>query len=212
MLEGEVVGYRWETTEAVVRQGVVGIVRTTSRETAVAQARAAIDGGLRTVEVPLTNRSALGAIEDLVAEHPDAVIGAGTVLDEAAAVLAIRAGARFLVAPNLNPSVIRAANRYGVTALPGVGSVSEIMQALEAGADLVKLFPATTYAPQWISDVRSALPQAAVVPTGGVRPEDVSAWLAQGAVACALGSSLFKGTSEDIRTRVSELLKELDRG
>lgn len=205
-------GYRWETTEAVVRQGVVGIVRTTSRETAVAQARAAIDGGLRTVEVPLTNRSALGAIEDLVAEHPDAVIGAGTVLDEAAAVLAIRAGARFLVAPNLNPSVIRAANRYGVTALPGVGSVSEIMQALEAGADLVKLFPATTYAPQWISDVRSALPQAAVVPTGGVRPEDVSAWLAQGAVACALGSSLFKGTSEDIRTRVSELLKELDRG
>jgi 2-dehydro-3-deoxyphosphogluconate aldolase/(4S)-4-hydroxy-2-oxoglutarate aldolase len=195
----------------MLRQRVVGIVRTTTAETAVTGARTLLDAGLRSVEVPLTNSGALRAIEQLVAEYPEATIGAGTVLDEASAVAAIRAGAKFLVSPNLNPAVVRAASRYGAASMPAAGSVTEILTALEAGADVVKLFPASAFTPRWVSDVRSALPQVPLVPTGGVSAENVPAWLAAGAVACGLGSSLLKGTGDEIRARVSRLVGA-DRG
>ncbi|WP_326567078.1 bifunctional 4-hydroxy-2-oxoglutarate aldolase/2-dehydro-3-deoxy-phosphogluconate aldolase [Amycolatopsis rhabdoformis] len=200
--------YRWEITHAALRQGVVGIVRTPDAASAVVAARAALDAGLRSIEVPLTNPGAPAAIEELSAAYPDAVIGAGTVLDEASAVLAIRSGARFLVSPNLEAAVIRTAHRYGAAAFPGAGSVTEIVRALEEGADAVKVFPATTLGPRWVKDVRAALPQAPLVPTGGIAPEDVPEWLAAGAVAVGMGSALTRGTAEDIRARVVAMVRE----
>ncbi|MDT8910680.1 bifunctional 4-hydroxy-2-oxoglutarate aldolase/2-dehydro-3-deoxy-phosphogluconate aldolase [Amycolatopsis sp. PS_44_ISF1] len=200
--------YRWEITHAMLRQGVVGIVRTPDAASAVAAARSVLDAGLHSVELPLTNPGALAAIEELTAAYPDAIIGAGTVLDETAAVLAIRAGARFLVSPSVDTGVIRAARRYGAAALPGAGSVTEIVRALEEGADAVKVFPASALGPQWVTDVRAALPQAPLVPTGGVALEAVPSWLAAGAVACGLGSALTRGTAEDIRARVAALVRK----
>ncbi|MEV6896022.1 bifunctional 4-hydroxy-2-oxoglutarate aldolase/2-dehydro-3-deoxy-phosphogluconate aldolase [Amycolatopsis sp. NPDC051372] len=200
--------YRWEITHAALRQGVVGIVRTADAASAVVAARAALDAGLRSIEVPLTNSGALAAIEELTAAYPDATIGAGTVLDEASAVLAIRAGARFLVSPNVEAAVIRTAHRYGAAAFPGAGSVTEIVRALEDGADAVKVFPATALGPRWVKDVRAALPQAPLVPTGGIAPEDVPEWLAAGAVAVGMGSALTRGTAEDIRARVAAMVRE----
>ncbi|MFF4595103.1 bifunctional 4-hydroxy-2-oxoglutarate aldolase/2-dehydro-3-deoxy-phosphogluconate aldolase [Amycolatopsis sp. CA-161197] len=200
--------YRWEITHAALRQGVVGIVRTADAASAVVAARAAVDAGLRSIEVPLTNSGALAAIEELTAAYPDAVIGAGTVLDEASAVLAIRAGARFLVSPNFEAAVIRTAHRYGAAAFPGAGSVTEIVRALEEGADAVKVFPATALGPRWVKDVRAALPQAPLVPTGGIAPEDVPEWLAAGAVAVGMGSALTRGTADDIRARVAAMVRE----
>jgi 2-dehydro-3-deoxyphosphogluconate aldolase/(4S)-4-hydroxy-2-oxoglutarate aldolase len=200
------VSYRCELAHAMLRQGVVGIVRTDTAETAVAGARLLLEAGLLSVEVPLTNRGALRAIEQLVTEYPGATIGAGTVLDEASAVAAIRAGAKFLVSPNLNPDVVRAANRYGAASLPAAGTVTEILRALESGADAVKLFPGSALTPRWISDVRAAVPQAPLVPTGGISAEDVPAWLEAGAAACGIGSSLTKGTHDEIRARVGKLV------
>ena len=200
--------YRWEITHAMLRQGVVGIVRTADAASAVAAARSVLDAGLHSVEVPLTNPGALAAIEELTAAYPDATIGAGTVLDSTAAVLAIRAGARFLVSPSVDTGVIRTAHRYGAAALPGAGSVTEIMRALEDGADAVKVFPASALGPQWVKDVRAALPQAPLVPTGGVTLEDVPSWLAAGAVACGIGSALTRGTADDIRARVAALVRK----
>ncbi|MCG3749810.1 bifunctional 4-hydroxy-2-oxoglutarate aldolase/2-dehydro-3-deoxy-phosphogluconate aldolase [Amycolatopsis sp. Poz14] len=201
-------GYRWEITREAVRQGVVGIVRTADAASAVAAARAVLDAGLKSVEVPLTNAGALVAIEELSAAYPDATIGAGTVLDESSATAAIRAGARFLVSPSLHTEVLRTAHRYGVVALPGTGSVTEIVRAMEEGADAVKVFPASALGPQWIKDVRAALPQAPLVPTGGIAPEDVPRWLDAGAVACGIGSALTRGSAEDIRARVAALVRE----
>ncbi|GAA1020138.1 MULTISPECIES: bifunctional 4-hydroxy-2-oxoglutarate aldolase/2-dehydro-3-deoxy-phosphogluconate aldolase [Amycolatopsis] len=201
-------GYRWEITREAVRQGVVGIVRTADAASAVAAARAVLDAGLKSVEVPLTNAGALVAIEELAAAYPDATIGAGTVLDESSATAAIRAGAQFLVSPSLHTEVLRTAHRYGVAALPGTGSVTEIVRAMEEGADAVKVFPASALGPQWIKDVRAALPQAPLVPTGGIAPEDVPLWLDAGAVACGIGSALTRGSSEDIRARVAALVRE----
>jgi 2-dehydro-3-deoxyphosphogluconate aldolase/(4S)-4-hydroxy-2-oxoglutarate aldolase len=201
-------GYRWEITRAAVRQGVVGIVRTSDAASAVAAARAVLDAGLKSVEVPLTNAGALVAIEELAAAYPDATIGAGTVLDESSATAAIRAGAQCLVSPSLHTEVLRTAHRYGVAALPGTGSVTEIVRALEEGADAVKVFPASALGPQWVKDVRAALPQAPLVPTGGIAPEDVPRWLDAGAVACGIGSALTRGSTEDIRARVAAWVKE----
>ncbi|UKD52977.1 bifunctional 4-hydroxy-2-oxoglutarate aldolase/2-dehydro-3-deoxy-phosphogluconate aldolase [Amycolatopsis sp. FU40] len=201
-------GYRWEITREAVRQGVVGIVRTADAASAVAAARAVLDARLKSVEVPLTNAGALAAIEELAAAYPDATIGAGTVLDESSATAAIRAGAQFLVSPSLHTEVLRTAHRYGVAALPGTGSVTEIVRAMEEGADAVKVFPASALGPQWIKDVRAALPQAPLVPTGGIAPEDVPRWLDAGAVACGIGSALTRGSAEDIRARVAALVRE----
>jgi len=201
-------GYRWEITREAVRQGVVGIVRTADAATAVAAARTVLDAGLKSVEVPLTNSGALAAIEELTAAYPDATIGAGTVLDESSATAAIRAGAQFLVSPSLHTEVLRTAHRYGVAALPGTGSVTEIVRALEEGADAVKVFPASALGPQWVKDVRAALPQAPLVPTGGIAPEDVPRWLEAGAVACGIGSALTRGSVAEIRARVAALVRE----
>lgn len=201
--------YRHEITAALLRRRVIGIVRTADAASAVAAARTMLDAGLESVEVTLTNREALPAIARLVADYPDAVIGAGTVLDEAGAVAAVQAGARFLVAPNLDLDVVRAAHRHGAAVLPGVGSVTELVQALTAGADAVKLFPASTFGPRWLSDVRAALPHAPVVPTGGVTPEEVPDWLAAGAVACGLGSALTRGPADVAARRIRALLDQL---
>lgn len=192
------VSYRYEITQAVVRQGVIAIIRTADTASAVRAATPLLEAGLTSLELPLTNPGALEAIRVLRADHPSAVIGAGSVLDEASAVAAVRAGAQFLVAPNLDTSVIRAGHRYGAAVLPGAGSVSEVVQALEAGADAVKVFPAPT--PQWVEDVLAVLPYAPLVPTGGVAPADVPAWLEAGAVACGVGSALARTPVEELKT------------
>lgn len=204
--------YRHDVITAVLAQRVLGIIRSADAVSAVRIGQQLLTAGLVTIEVTLTNPQALQAIGQLCEQYPDATIGAGSVLDEPSAVLAIRAGARFLVSPNLNLDVLRAAHRYGVAALPGTGSVTEIVRALEAGADAVKLFPASSFSPGWISDVRAALPQAPIVPTGGISPETAPNWIRAGAVACGIGSSLTKGDPATVTDRITALLKELGNG
>ncbi|HTJ70642.1 MAG TPA: bifunctional 4-hydroxy-2-oxoglutarate aldolase/2-dehydro-3-deoxy-phosphogluconate aldolase [Actinospica sp.] len=203
--------YRHEIVHEVLRQRIVGIVRTRDTASAVTAARTMLDAGMRAVEVTLTNPGALPAIEELCAAYPHATIGAGTVLDESAAVAALRSGARFLVSPHLDAGVVRAAHRYGAAALPGAGSATEIVAALSDGADAVKLFPASSFAPRWISDVRAAIPQAPIVPTGGVRPEDVPAWVRAGAAACGVGAALTAGPADEAALRIRALLTEIGR-
>ena len=193
-------GYRYEIIQAVVRQGVIAIIRTGDTASAVQAAVPLLGAGLEALELPLTNPGALDAIRQLRSDYPDATIGAGSVLDEASAVAAVRAGAQFLVAPNLDVSVIRAGHRYGAAVLPGAGTVSEVVQALEAGADAVKVFPAPT--PQWVKDVLAVLPYAPLVPTGGVAPADVPAWLEAGAVACGVGSALARTPIDEIKALI----------
>ncbi len=204
--------YRHDIITAVLAQRVLGIIRTADAAGAIEAGRQLLTAGLGVIEVTLTNPQALQAIGQLCEQFPAATIGAGTVLDEASAVAAIRAGASFVVSPNLNLEVVRAAHRYGAAALPGTGSVDEIVRALEAGADAIKLFPASSFGPGWIADVRAALPQAPIVPTGGISPETAPAWIEAGAAACGIGSALTKGDPATINDRIAGLLAELYRG
>ncbi|WP_338775279.1 bifunctional 4-hydroxy-2-oxoglutarate aldolase/2-dehydro-3-deoxy-phosphogluconate aldolase [Streptomyces sp. DG1A-41] len=203
--------YRWEIVRAVTAQRVFGIVRSGSAEEAATGARAVLDAGLRAVEVALTTPGALTALARVRADRPEALLGAGTVLDGAAARAAVEAGARFLVSPSLHPEVIRTGHRYGVPVFPGVSTPTEMVRALEEGADALKLFPASAVGPSWLSDIRAALPQAPVIPTGGVTIEDAPEWIAAGAVACGMGSALTSGGAAAAGERVAALLDRLAR-
>ncbi|MFI9591871.1 bifunctional 4-hydroxy-2-oxoglutarate aldolase/2-dehydro-3-deoxy-phosphogluconate aldolase [Nonomuraea sp. NPDC052265] len=203
--------YRWEIVQAVTEQRVFGIVRAAAPEAALTAAEAVLDAGLRAVEVALTTPRALSAVARLTEQRPDALVGAGTVLDAAAARAAVEAGARFLVSPGLHPDVIRAGHRYGVPVFPGAATPTEMVRALEEGADAVKIFPASGMSPSWLRDVRAALPQVPAIPTGGVTVDDAPEWIAAGAVACGMGSALTSGGPDAAGERVAALLAGLAR-
>jgi 2-dehydro-3-deoxyphosphogluconate aldolase/(4S)-4-hydroxy-2-oxoglutarate aldolase len=198
---------RWEVMSALTDQKVLGIVRSGSPEEAVTLARRLLGAGLRCVEVTFTTPRAAEALREVVAQAPaGAVVGAGTVLSVVDAAAAVAAGARFLVAPDLDEDVIGAAHHLAVPVLPGTGTVTEMRRALRLGADAVKLFPASHLGPGWLRDVRAALPTLPVVPTGGVTAATLPDWIAAGAVACGMGSWLTSGGDEAASERVAQAL------
>ena len=147
---------KFEVLETIVRTGALLIARLDSADEAYRVAEAAIEGGIRAVEIPLTVPGALGVIERLADKYADQgiVVGAGTVLDAEAAYAAVSAGARLLVSPQLNPNMIAAANRYQAVTASGAFTPTEVLNTLEAGADIVKLFPAELGGPRLRQDRR----------------------------------------------------------
>ncbi|SCF45709.1 bifunctional 4-hydroxy-2-oxoglutarate aldolase/2-dehydro-3-deoxy-phosphogluconate aldolase [Micromonospora mirobrigensis] len=202
--------YEWQTVAEIVRRRVVGIIRTDSAAEAVRVADALVCGGLSVVEVSLTTPGGLDAVREL-ATRAGATVGAGTVIDAASARLSILAGARFLVSPTVVPEVIATGRRYGVPTLAGAQSPTEAMAAVEAGAALVKLFPAGHLGPGYLKAVRAALPQVGFVPTGGVNSQNVADWLAAGAVAVGVGGALTTGADDEITVRAIELLGNVSK-
>lgn len=179
------------TLNAILRTPLIGIIRADHAATALSLADACIAGGVTNLEVSLTTPGGLEVIRELAQRHGDtAVIGAGTVLDDATARLAILAGARFLLAPNFDPAVVQTCNRYQVVSMPGVSSASEVVRAMEAGADIVKIFPGDAFGPAYLKALLAPLPQAPLMPSGGVTLDNMAAWFACGAVAVSVGGSL----------------------
>ncbi|MGN7456604.1 bifunctional 2-keto-4-hydroxyglutarate aldolase/2-keto-3-deoxy-6-phosphogluconate aldolase [Paenibacillus pasadenensis] len=188
-------------TAAVAEAGVVAVLRADSAEEVVRMARHAVKGGIKAIEITMTVPGALRAIEQLAAEYSSkadpasdkhAIIGVGTVLDPETARAAILAGAEFVVAPAFNPDTIKLCNRYAVPILPGAMTIHEIQSALELGVDIVKLFPGSVYEPSVISAIKGPLPQANVMPTGGVSLGNLREWVKAGAVAVGIGGDLTK--------------------
>src|SRR5207247_11337955 len=155
-------------------------------------ARARAAGGVGEVEVTLTTPGAIDAIADLASDQKLAgcVIGAGTVLDESAARCVIDAGARFVVSPALDPSVIRACRDRAVPCMPGALTPTELLEAWRAGAPVVKLFPASAVGPRYLREVLAPLPCLRVVPSGGVTLENTAEWIRAGAAAVSVGGAL----------------------
>jgi len=170
---------------------LIGIVRLDDLELTLAASDAALCAGLQVVEVTFTLASAGRAIERLRRDHPDALVGAGSVRRLAELQDAADAGAQFLVAPGLNPELVEAAARRGLLMLPGVFTASEVDLALSLGAELLKLFPAEPSGPGYLASMLQPFPEAKLVPTGGISAGNAAAYLGAGAVAVAMGSSLF---------------------
>lgn len=169
--------------------GIVAIVRSDGPTGLVEAAMALYAGGVRAVEISLTTPGGLDAIRDVSGQLPEnCVIGAGTVLDSETVRLSVLAGAQFVVSPVCRPGLIQACHRYGIPILAGAYTPSEALSAYEAGADLIKIFPANSLGPEYIRALRAPLPQLALVPTGGVTPENCSEYFAAGCAAVAVGA------------------------
>jgi 2-dehydro-3-deoxyphosphogluconate aldolase/(4S)-4-hydroxy-2-oxoglutarate aldolase len=197
---------------AIRAQRVIAIVRAATAEDAHAAATALLHAGLRAVEVSLVTPGALEVISDLAGtRHPAAHIGVGTVLRPRQVADAARAGAEFVVSPTFDAEVVSATTARDLLSVPGVATPTEAVRATFLGADLVKLFPASTWSPAVMGDVLAALPDLAFVPTGGVSLDDAPAWIGAGAVAVGLGGALTRGEPGDIPGRVSALLARLDK-
>jgi 2-dehydro-3-deoxyphosphogluconate aldolase/(4S)-4-hydroxy-2-oxoglutarate aldolase len=180
------------TVQRIVDAGVIVIIRGESSDQAIQVAEACHKGGIVAIEIAFTTPGAEGAIRELARRfrNGEVVLGAGTVLDPETARAAILAGAQYLVSPTLNESTLRLAHRYQVPCLPGAMTVAEVLASLEAGADLVKLFPGELFGPAAIRAIHGPVPQAALVPTGGVNADNVAEWFAAGAVAVGVGSAV----------------------
>jgi len=177
--------------EMLLDCGVVAVVRMDDPAGLVQVARALREGGVNAIEFTMTTPEALSTIAQAARQFgDDTLLGAGTVLDPETARAAILAGAQFIVAPTLSPRVIELCRRYSKIVIPGTYTPTEMLTAWECGADLIKVFPASTLGPNYFRDVLAPLPQLKLVPTGGVSLENVGDFIRAGAVAVAVGSNL----------------------
>lgn len=185
--------------QTILETGTILIIRTETGEEAEKVAIAAVEGGIKVLEVTLTVPNALRVIANLAQKYKgtDIVIGAGTVLDAETANAAIHAGATLLVSPNFNPAMIELANRYQAVTISGAMTPTEILNTVTAGADFVKLFPAGFLGPDYVKTVKAPLPQAAIIPTGGVAPDTVKKWFDAGCAAVGVGNYITGAHKQD---------------
>lgn len=201
---------RQELVTRIRKNGLVAVVRTESAEKAYRVFDACIEGGVAAIEITFTVPGAHKIIEDLASKYNsgDIILGAGTVLDPETARIAILSGAQYIVSPNVNLDTIKLCNRYQVPSMPGAMTIREIIEAMEAGADIIKIFPGNLFGPDIIKSVMGPLPQAPMMPTGGVSIETVKDWINAGAVAVGVGSSLTKGEKTGDYAAITSTAKE----
>jgi 2-dehydro-3-deoxyphosphogluconate aldolase/(4S)-4-hydroxy-2-oxoglutarate aldolase len=185
---------RAEVAAEIQRLGIVAVIRMKDPAKLRAVFDALADGGVKAIEVTMTVPGAVDLIGQLARSLPSAsgiLLGAGTVIDPVTAHKVIDAGARFIVSPVFRREVIAACLERGVVAAPGCFSPTEILDAHEMGADVVKVFPATALGPQYIKDLRAPMPQLRLMPTGGVTLDNAGDWIRAGAAAVGVGSALL---------------------
>jgi len=204
--------------QLLIDNGVVAIVRADNSAQLVQVAEAILEGGVRAIEFTMTTPDALDLIKETSKKLGSGVLlGAGTVLDTETCRAAILAGAQFIVTPTLNTEVIKLCQRYSKVIIPGAFTPTEILTAWEAGADMVKVFPATLGGPQYFKDLHGPLPHIKLVPTGGVSLENTGDFIKAGAMAVAVGGNLvnsklvkegrFADIAETARKFVTEVKK-----
>ncbi|MFC4356820.1 bifunctional 4-hydroxy-2-oxoglutarate aldolase/2-dehydro-3-deoxy-phosphogluconate aldolase [Halobium salinum] len=181
-----------ETIGKIVDSGVVAVLRGAGADTVVDTAEALAEGGVTAIELTADTPGVMDMLDDVTdaLAGSDVVVGVGTVLDEATARSAILAGAEFVVQPTFSEEVVRVCNRYGVPVAPGVFTPTEAIDAYEAGADFVKVFPAKTGGPEHVSAIKGPLGQVPIMPTGGVDLDNAADFIDAGAVCVGAGSAL----------------------
>jgi len=183
---------RADCVATIQRLRVVAVIRMKDPARLRAVVDAIAEGGVRAIEVTMTVPGAIELIRTLASSLPDDILlGAGTVTDAATARAVIDAGARYVVSPVFRREVIAACHERDVAVAPGCFTPTEILDAHDCGADIIKVFPATALGPQYIKDVRAPLPQVRLMPTGGVSLDNAGDWIRAGAVAVGVGSALL---------------------
>jgi 2-dehydro-3-deoxyphosphogluconate aldolase/(4S)-4-hydroxy-2-oxoglutarate aldolase len=182
------------TLEQILEHKIVAILRGCNPVNIVEISQALYEGGIRLLEITLNSPGALDAIQQVAAQFGDRmVIGAGTVLTVEEVKAAVKAGARFILSPSLDVDVIRLTRDLGAVSVPGAFTATEILAAYRAGANIVKVFPASV-GPAYFRDIRGPLPQIPLMPTGGVNLDNIRDFQKAGAVAFGVGSALVPGS------------------
>lgn len=196
--------------------GVVAVIRMDDRAKVMPVFDALMEGGVKCIEITMSTPKAIDAIEEVASKLPSGMLlGVGTVLDAETARAAILAGAEYVVSPITDFDTIRLCQRYDKVVIPGAYTPTEIVRAWEAGADIVKVFPASVGGPGYIKALRGPLPQIALQPTGGVTVENAADFIRAGATAVGIGGELVdkkavaEGRFEIIRDRAVRLISSI---
>ncbi len=199
-----------ENLKRIEESGIVAVVRAESSEQALKIAEAVKAGGIQAIEITMTVPGAIEVIKELSRTYikGEILIGAGSVLDAETARFCLLAGAEYIVSPALDVETIKLCNRYQKIVIPGAMSVTEVLRAMEAGADIVKIFPATLFGPKIIKAIKGPLPQAILLPTGGVDLNNVAEWITAGSFAVGVGSVLTAGAKKGDYDEVTRTAKE----
>lgn len=199
-----------ENLKRIEESGIVAVVRAESSEQALKIAEAVKAGGIQAIEITMTVPGAIEVIKELSRTYikGEILIGAGSVLDAETARFCLLAGAEYIVSPTLDVETIKLCNRYQKIVIPGAMSVTEVLRAMEAGADIVKIFPATLFGPKIIKAIKGPLPQAILLPTGGVDLNNVAEWITAGSFAVGVGSVLTAGAKKGDYDEVTRTAKE----
>ena len=212
---------KMKSLQRIMDTGIIAVIRGDTVQKAVQTAEAVKEGGIDIIEITMTVPGAIDVLPELRQRfsEDEVVLGAGTVLDPETARLTLLAGAEFVVSPGLNPEVVKMCNRYQVLNMAGSMTVNEVINALEAGTDVVKFFPGNLFGPQVIKTLKGPLPQAEFIPTGGVNLDNVQEWLRFGCLAVGVGSDLTKGAEKEDYEEVTrnarafrEKIKEIRKG
>ena len=181
-----------QVLDGIIECGIVAVVRGKSDDLILKAIRAALEGGVNCIEITFTVPNALEIIRRLASElGEDVILGAGTVLTPDDAINAVEAGARFIVSPSTSIPTIEAAKSRDVVVCPGALTPTEVVTAWQAGADIVKIFPASVMGPKYLRDLHGPLPDVPFMPTGGVNLDTARAYLENGAVALGVGGDLI---------------------
>jgi 2-dehydro-3-deoxyphosphogluconate aldolase/(4S)-4-hydroxy-2-oxoglutarate aldolase len=183
----------------------MGLVRTNDQSTAQAMADTMVDAGVRAIEITLTTPGALNIVEAL-SNNKNLVVGVGTVISRQDVKSAAKAGAKFIVSPNTDIDVIKKSKKLNLISMPGVATATEVGTAINAGADILKLFPASTYGPSHLKALRDPYPNRLWCPTGGITLDSVDQWFAAGANLIGLGGPLTKGGVDKVKENVTAFM------
>jgi 2-dehydro-3-deoxyphosphogluconate aldolase/(4S)-4-hydroxy-2-oxoglutarate aldolase len=194
-----------KTIDALLKHKIMGLVRTNDQATGQAMADAMVSAGIRAIEITLTTPGALDIVEKL-SENKDLIVGVGTVISKENVKSAEKAGAKFIVSPNTDSDVIEKTKSLDMVSMPGVATATEVGRALKAGADILKLFPASTYSPAHLKALRDPYPGQFWCPTGGISLGSVDDWFAAGANLIGLGGPLTRGGLAKVSENVTAFL------
>lgn len=190
--------------------GLVAVIRAETSEQAKKITEACIAGGVTAVELTFTVPGAHEIISELAKLYSpeEILLGAGTVLDPETARIAILSGAQYVVSPCLNLDTIKLCNRYRIPVMPGAMTIKEVVEGMEAGADIIKVFPGELFGPTFVKAIRGPLPQARIMPTGGVSVDNVGEWIKAGCVAVGVGGNITSGAKTGDYQSITDKAKQ----